>query len=139
MILLDTDIVTLLTHGHPRLAERTLSAREKVAISIVSRIEVLRGRWDFLLKAVNGQQLQRAQQLLDEAVESLNKYAVISINATAAAEFDRLRQERRLRKIGRAESLIACIALANRALLVSRNLQHFRLVPGLQVENWADQ
>jgi tRNA(fMet)-specific endonuclease VapC len=138
MILLDTDTVTLLTHGQPQLAVRVLSAREQVAITIVTRIEVLRGRWDFLLKAADGRQLQRAQQLLDEAVESLNKYAVVSINAAVSAEFDRLRQERRLRKIGRADLLIAAITLANRALLVSRNLQHFRLVPGLQVENWAD-
>jgi len=34
--------------------------------------------------------------------------------------------------------LIASIALANDALLVTRNLRHFRQVPNLRLENWAD-
>ena len=38
----------------------------------------------------------------------------------------------------RADLLIAIIALANHGTLVTRNLKDFRLVPGLQVENWAD-
>jgi tRNA(fMet)-specific endonuclease VapC len=43
-----------------------------------------------------------------------------------------------LKKIGRADLLIASIARANKAILVTRNLKDFRQVPGLQVENWAD-
>ncbi len=42
------------------------------------------------------------------------------------------------RKIGRAELLIASIALFRHATLVTRNLQHFQLIPGLRVENWAN-
>jgi tRNA(fMet)-specific endonuclease VapC len=61
-----------------------------------------------------------------------------AIDVLAAAEFDRLRPNKKLKKIGRADLLIACIALANRATLVTRNLKHFRLVPGLRVENWVD-
>jgi tRNA(fMet)-specific endonuclease VapC len=45
---------------------------------------------------------------------------------------------KKLRKIGRADLLIAAISLANRATVVSRNLKDFRQVPGLRVENWAD-
>ena len=63
---------------------------------------------------------------------------ILRIEAQAAAEFDRLRQSRKLRKIGRADLLIAAITLGNRATLVSRNLKDFRQVPGLLVENWAD-
>lgn len=139
MILLDTDTVTLANHGHPRIASRVLAATDEVAITVVSRIEVLRGRWEFLLKAADGRQLQRAQQLLHEAEQALNEFTTVSIDAAAAAEFDRLRQDRKIKKIGGADLLIAAIALANRALLVSRNLRHFRQVPGLQVENWADE
>ena len=60
------------------------------------------------------------------------------VNATAAAEFDKLRNQKRLRKIGRADLLISNIALANNATLVTRNLKHFRQVPNLKVENWVD-
>jgi tRNA(fMet)-specific endonuclease VapC len=43
-----------------------------------------------------------------------------------------------LRKIGRADLLIASVTLANRATLVTRNTRHFKQVPGLRVENWVD-
>ena len=60
------------------------------------------------------------------------------LDTAAAAEFDRLRQNKKLTKIGRADLLIASIALAHRATLVTRNLLHFQQVPGLRLENWAD-
>jgi tRNA(fMet)-specific endonuclease VapC len=47
-----------------------------------------------------------------------------------------LRQNKKLKKIGRADLLMAAITLANRATLISRNLKDFRQVPGLQFENW---
>jgi len=43
-----------------------------------------------------------------------------------------------LRKIGRADLLIASIALAKNATLVTRNVGHFKLIPGLKTVNWAD-
>ncbi len=45
---------------------------------------------------------------------------------------------RKLRAIGRADLLIAAVALAHRSTMVTRNLRHFQQVPGLQVENWVD-
>ncbi|MFQ5595922.1 MAG: hypothetical protein ACE5HA_17400 [Anaerolineae bacterium] len=43
-----------------------------------------------------------------------------------------------MRKISRADLLIASIALAHRATLVTRNVRHFERVPGLIVTNWVD-
>ena len=54
------------------------------------------------------------------------------------AQFEFLLQHKKLKKIGRGDLLIASIALAHRATLVTRNLKDFQLVPGLKVENWAD-
>lgn len=42
------------------------------------------------------------------------------------------------RGIGRADLLIASIALTQRATLVTRNLRHFRHIPGLSFANWVD-
>ena len=139
MILLDTDTISLLAAGHARVAARFASSTEPVATTIVTRIEVLRGRFDFLLKAADGDQLRRAQLRLEQSDRDLARFGITPINADAAAEFDRLRHDRKLRKIGRADLLIASIALAHRATLVTRNVQHFRQVPGLNVENWADE
>ena len=63
---------------------------------------------------------------------------VVPIDAAAAVEFDKRRQNKKLKKIGRADLLIARTALACRATLVTRNVKHFRQVPGLHVENGAD-
>ena len=40
--------------------------------------------------------------------------------------------------MGRADLLIASIVLARQAILVTRNLRHFRQVPGLAIVNWVD-
>ena len=61
-----------------------------------------------------------------------------SERAAVAAEFDRLRQIKKLKQIGRADLLAAGVALAHRAILATRNLRHFREVSGLRLENWAD-
>lgn len=138
MILLDTDTLTLLTLGHLQVQQHLDSADEDIAITIVTRIEILRGRFEFVLKAADGIQLQVAQQRLNDTEAQLADVVVIPFDAAAAREFDRLRQEKPLRKIGRADLLIAAIALAQRATLVTRNVRHFRMVPGLHVVNWAD-
>ena len=68
----------------------------------------------------------------------MNDLAIVPINQAASLEFDRLRSVSKFRKIGRADLLIASITLANRATLVTRNLRHFKQIPGLKVENWVD-
>lgn len=136
---LDTDTVTRAQEGHPSTAQRLRQLDPAdVALSVITKIEILRGRYDFLLKARDGEQLLRAQQWLDRSEQLLRPYRIIPIDVAAAAIFDQLRQNKKLKKIGRADLLIASIALAHRATLVTRNLRHFQQVPGLRLENWAD-
>jgi tRNA(fMet)-specific endonuclease VapC len=138
MFLLDTDTLSLLLRGHPRVTERVAQATEEVAITLITRIEILQGRFAFVLKAENSEKLLEAQQRLRESEDDLNRFTVVSIGPTAAKEFDRLRTNKRLKTIGRADLLIAALALAARATLVTRNRKDFGRVPGLVTENWAD-
>jgi tRNA(fMet)-specific endonuclease VapC len=138
MTLWDTDTLTLYFAAHPRVLERVRSAEEVPVTSIVSRIEVLQGRFDSVLKAQDGDQLLAAQERLAAAELGLAKFSIVLFDASAVTEFDRLRQNKKLKKIGRADLLIASLALAHRATLVTRNLRHFRQVPGLLLENWVD-
>ncbi|MHB1424178.1 MAG: type II toxin-antitoxin system VapC family toxin [Gemmataceae bacterium] len=71
-------------------------------------------------KTEDGTQLLRAQQKLIRTIRHLELFQVVPFAESAAAEFDRLRQNRKLRKIGRRDLLIAAITLANRATLVTR-------------------
>jgi tRNA(fMet)-specific endonuclease VapC len=138
MKILDTDTLTHLLQGQPKVLERRKQEADEVVIGVAGRMEVLQGRFDSLFKAADGEELKRGQRRLDQAERDLRPFRVLPINDAVAAEFDRLRQVKRLKKIRRGDLLIAAIALASRATLVTRNLKDFRTVPGLKVENWAD-
>jgi tRNA(fMet)-specific endonuclease VapC len=139
MYLLDTDTLTRAHAGSPGIQERVWEVgEENVATTVITAVEILRGRYEFLMKASNGGELLRAQRLLQSSEELLQTLAIIPIERSSATVFDRLRRDRKLKKIGRADLLIACIALANQATLVTRNLKHFRQIHGLQLENWID-
>ena len=140
MYLLDTDTLTHLHAGNSNVVDRLRSVIDvEVGITIITKVEVLRGRIDYLLKAETGENLLKAQELLFRTEELLNNLLVVPIDRFASLEFDRLRAVSKFRKIGRADLLIASITIANRAILVTRNLRHFKQIPGLKVENWVDQ
>jgi tRNA(fMet)-specific endonuclease VapC len=65
---------------------------------------------DFVLKADSKENLLRAQQHLTRAEELLEQIFIITIDANTANIFDQLRADSSLRKIGRADLLIASIA-----------------------------
>ena len=139
MFLLDTDILTLLELAKPRVVDRLSEVDPaEVTTKLITKIEMLLGRFAAVLKAANAEELLRAQQKLTRTEELLDELEIVLINAAAALEFDKLRQHKKLKKIGRGDLLIASIALACKATLVTRNLRDFLQVPGLHVENWAD-
>jgi tRNA(fMet)-specific endonuclease VapC len=137
MFVLDTDTLSLLFRGHARVTERVAQATEEVAITLISRIEILQGRFASVLKAEDREKLLQAQQRLDESEKDLKRFTILAIDPAAATEFDRLRQNKKLKKIGRGDLLIAALILTNRATLVTRNRKDFGQVPGLKIEDWA--
>jgi tRNA(fMet)-specific endonuclease VapC len=138
MFVLDTDTLTHLLLGHKGVSQKRAQATAEVVLAVVTRIEMLQGRFASILKAEDGDKLLLAQQRLVENERDLEKFLILTINADVAAMFDALLQNKKLKKIGRGDVLIAAIALAHRATLVTRNEKDFRKVPGLRIENWAD-
>ncbi len=139
MHILDTDTLSRLHAGDARVQKhKERFDPAEVVTTVITRIEILRGRFDFVLKATDGEQVRRAQDWLRRSEELLSRIAIVPLDAPAADRFDNLRQNKKLRKIGRADLLIAAVALAHEATLVTRNVKHFRQVPGLKVENWVD-
>ena len=138
MFLLDSDTISHLLQGNPQVVERIRVATRPVCCPSVTRIEILRGRFQSIMAAENGAKILEAQQRLERTEAFLNGLRLLPINEAVAQEFDRLLVVKKLKKIGRGDLIIAAIALANRAILVSRNRKDFILVPGLPLENWVD-
>ena len=66
-------------------------------------------RIDYLLKAETSVNLLKAQELLFRTEELLSQLLIVPVSQAASEEFDRLRAVSKLRKIGRADLLIASI------------------------------
>ena len=138
MHLLDTDTLTHLYHGNPNVIEHLQGVADPdVGTTVITKIEMLQGRFDFVLKASNSQEFLRAQELLTRTEEVLSQLLIVPVDQAAASKFEALRATRGLRKIGRADLLIASITLAHSATLVTGNLRHFRQFPGLNTVNWV--
>jgi tRNA(fMet)-specific endonuclease VapC len=141
MILLDTDMLSI--YQNPRSPEAAaLRARialvpqeEEVGTTIITYEEQTRGWFTFLAKARSRtQQIEAYDRLLKHLLNwrHINTYPY---NDAAADQYDRLTSLRL--RLGKSDLRIAAIVLHHRALLLSRNLQHFSKVPGLRVEDWT--
>ena len=139
MYLLDTNILSEFFKGNAKIVAKIeiLPDDTQFAISIVNVIEILKGRFEFLLKAANGEELIRADQWLREDLRRLDTIDRLPITDAVAELFDRHRLSRKMKNIGRPDLLIACVALAHGATLVTRNTKDFAGIPNLKLENWA--
>ncbi len=81
---------------------------------------------------------KRATQLCIE--QFLEPFQRISFDSNAARVYARVRAylEKQGKKIGPNDLIIASIALANNATLITANVREFARVPSLQVENWEE-
>jgi tRNA(fMet)-specific endonuclease VapC len=138
MFVLDTDTFTHFLRAHVRVTARVGESDREVVLTEITQIEQLQGRFASVLKAEDGDKLLQAQQWLQDSRVDLNRFTILPIEGAAADEFDRLLSRKELRRIGRADLLIAAITLARKATLVTRNLKHFQKVPRLSIENWVD-
>jgi tRNA(fMet)-specific endonuclease VapC len=139
MHLLDTDTLSHLWARHERVVQRTAEVGDtEIGITSITKAEILRRRCENLLKAETAEETLKAQQRLDRSEQGLSRLMIAPFDEAAAEQLDHLSKIDRLKSIGRADLLIASIALANDATLVTRNLRHFRQVANLKVVNWVD-
>ena len=111
MYILDTNILTALHLGNSKIINAIQKiGNERIAITIVTKVEMLRGRIDFLLKAYRGESLLRAQGLLLETERQLNLIEVLPFENAAINQFEKLITIPSMRKAGRADLLIASIS-----------------------------
>lgn len=138
MVVLDTDILSLIQEGSPagaRAQARLLASGEQQAITVVTVEEQLRGRVSFCARARTPEQYILAARLLRATFDDLQGRTVLEFDSAAASEFHRLRGLKL--RVGTPDLRIATIVLAHDATLITRNLSDFRKVRGLRVEDWT--
>jgi tRNA(fMet)-specific endonuclease VapC len=72
---------------------------------------------------------------LETSLMDFDGVEILGFDEEAAGHYERLRRMKI--PIGTMDLKIASIALANNAILLSRNLVDFKKVPGLDVEDWT--
>jgi tRNA(fMet)-specific endonuclease VapC len=141
LIILDTDIISLLDRKSGEASERLLRRLtagpddERVCATIISFEEHMRG-WLAQIAAARKPDAQViAYTRLHRLLREYQLRDVLPYDDAAAAIYTSL-QRRRIR-IGTMDLRIGAIALAHGALLVSRNLGDFKQIPHLRVEDWT--
>jgi tRNA(fMet)-specific endonuclease VapC len=139
MIVLDTDCVSLLERDNEDAAvlrkRLTTAAPGEVVTTIITFEEQMRGWLAFLAKARTLEKQIVAYSKLFRFLENYRVITVLPFESVAAIEFERL-QKQKIR-VGTMDLKIASIALANNALLVTRNIADFEQVPNLQIADWT--
>jgi predicted nucleic acid-binding protein len=133
MYLLDTDILSNLMRRTPStvlIAKLASVPPEQQFTSAITLSELIYGA--YRLAATSKTLLERLEKTL------LPNLPVIPFDTEAAVEYGKIRAdlERRGILIGDADIRIAAIALAHHLTVITGNINHFRRVPGLTVENW---
>lgn len=142
MLVLDTDHLSTLQRGGPqaqRLAARLRAETgEDVVVTIVSVEEQLRGWLSEIHKARSPQQLIAPYDKLRDLLLFFSAWTVLPFDEVSANELNHLRGLN-LSRVGPQDLRIAAIVLSHGAKLLSANLKHFRLIPGLAADDWLAQ
>lgn len=139
MYLLDTDSLSILEHGgeNARLLLAKLSALQanELAVTIISYEEQMRGWLSYLAKARSIQSQVEAYKRLKKQLENYCAISVVEFDERSAVEFQRLKKL--YPRLGSMDLKIAAIAIANNAILLTRNLKDFGQIEELQAEDWT--
>lgn len=137
--LLDTDHVSLLLERHPQISRQVLAVGAEVAISIVTVQELFNG---WVVRINNIQEVKDVVRLygkLNQTVALFGRVRVLPFDDRAGETFVQLLKENpKLSKQRLLKDMrIAAIALANDAVIITRNYRDFSQVPGLKIEDWS--
>jgi tRNA(fMet)-specific endonuclease VapC len=134
--LLDTDHLSLQEQGQLPLLQRLAAIpADRLAVSVVTVEESLRGRLAILARQLDGEARVRAYARFLESVRFFQRVNVIPFDEACEACYQDL-VARRLR-IGSRDLKIAATALAHNRTVVTRNRRDFGRIPGVTHEDWS--
>jgi tRNA(fMet)-specific endonuclease VapC len=127
--MLDTDISSYIIKRRPAaLLEKFHKHADSLCVSVITAAELRFGAE------------KAGRPALANLVEAyLERVAIIDWPASVCVHYARIRAalERAGKPIGNLDLLIASHAVSMRATVITNNIKHFAMVPGLKVEAWA--
>lgn len=128
MRLLDTDVCIELLHGNSEVIERRREIVDEVATTSMTAGELYYG-------AAKSDAPQSNRQVVDSFLATVELYG---IGRPAARKFGEIKAtlEERGEGLADADLLIASVALANGAIVVTGNRVHYERIPGVEIEDW---
>ena len=133
---LDTDHVTLHFRGHSQVGQKlTLIPPDEIATTTITAEEQLRGRLAQIKKASTTEALAMAHRRFRQAIYDLAKLNILEFDAAAITILEDLKRQRS--RVGSQDLRIAAIAIANGAIVVTRNRVDFEQIAGLKIEDWT--
>lgn len=134
--ILDSDHLSLYQRGHEPLGQRLIEIPpDRIAITVISVEELLRGRLAQIRKATQPQGRVYAYHWLSRTLEFLRDFTVLDYDTPAEARFQSLLAQKI--RVGTQDLKIAAIALSQGVTLITRNRKDFERVPGLTLEDWS--
>lgn len=140
MVVLDTDHLTLLEYHASSESEALRTAlsgltENEVGTTIVNYEEQMRGWLSLIAKSRKLSQQVEAYHRMKRQLKSFCRIIVLDFDDRAASVFTQL--EGLKLRVATMDMRIAAIAIANDALLLTRNSKDFRRIPDLRVEDWT--
>jgi tRNA(fMet)-specific endonuclease VapC len=138
MKVLDTDILSQLYRKHPKVIDHLQRNNDSLAITIINKLEMLKGRIDYIFKASTHDDFWQAQERYRQTEHFLSELPILYFDTTSLDTFQQLVSVSGYRKIGRTDLLIASIVIANNGTLITCNTKDFAKINHLNIENWMD-
>ena len=128
MKILDSDVCIEILRGNVEVVAKRQTVDDDVTTTWITAAELAYG-------AENSRNPERNVTLVTEFLATL---PVVGLNLPAALEFGRqkTRLERAGRRVADADLLIAAIALAHGASVVTGNRKHYERFEGLRTDDW---
>lgn len=138
LYVLDTDVLTLYEKQHAVVCRNFLAHSPADLSTTVITVEEQLSSWYTLLRRTRQHEvtkLARAYQRLADNVQLLSSLRILSFTEAAIERYQKLLALKL--NVRKMDLRIAAITLEHEAVLVTRNLQDFRRVPGLDIEDWT--
>ncbi len=135
---IDTDLLSLYQRNHPQVLARIRLTRQsgmRLTTTVITVEEQYAGRLAQIRKSQTPETLIAAYDRLTTTFSLFSQLEVWGYEISADNYFRQFRQMGN--RIGTQDLRIASIALANDAIVITRNRKDFEQVPNLIIEDWS--